>query len=386
VDGFHPLFLRENTWEAWDASSRQRLDNNIPPNVKVTRILSGDTASQEKLGDLVHLEFSDGHVGRFQVPPAATNLWSSDLPSWPRCEWGTSAQAVNSPAQLLSKLNPGGELRFSYKDMCSDCNPEEKKRWIEALHTQGIVVVENVPLKEKATVEFANSVAGYAYPTAYGIEFQVKAVDNPNNMAYTNAGLQMHTDLPFYSTPPGIQLFHCLQQAKQGGESLFLDAFDIASELYTTDRDAFDILSRTQLRFQDVTPQWHLSAKQPVIKICDEDATSGLQNHPKFERVCFNERTRDSWRDWSSDGTALNSLLYEALGKMERIVEDETRYVQLVLQPGEMVCIDNWRVMHSRGSFSGARHLQGCYLNWDSLYARWRAHAADERLSGRLWP
>ena len=46
-----------------------------------------------------------------------------------------------------------------------------------------------------------------------GETFQIKSVCDPNNLAYSNLGLQMHTDLPFNAQPPGIQLFFCMQQA-----------------------------------------------------------------------------------------------------------------------------------------------------------------------------
>lgn len=39
--------------------------------------------------------------------------------------------------------------------------------------------------------------------------------------------------------------------------------------------------------------------------------------------------------------------------------KERSRYVSLRLMPGEMICTDNWRVMHSRSGFIGSRHWKG---------------------------
>lgn len=45
----------------------------------------------------------------------------------------------------------------------------------------------------------------------------------------------------------------------------------------------------------------------------------------------------------------------QALHEYEKLVEEQERYVSRRLLPGEMICTDNWRVMHSRSSFLGSR-------------------------------
>ena len=57
----------------------------------------------------------------------------------------------------------------------------------------------------------------------YGQDFDVRPERNPINIAYTNAGLSLHMDLPYYESPPGIQFLHCLQNNVFGGESTLLD-------------------------------------------------------------------------------------------------------------------------------------------------------------------
>jgi hypothetical protein len=43
------------------------------------------------------------------------------------------------------------------------------------------------------------------------------------------------------------------------------------------------------------------------------------------------------------------------------------------LQPGELVVFDNSRILHSRTEFEGARHMEGCYMEWGAIHATWRS-------------
>jgi alpha-ketoglutarate-dependent taurine dioxygenase len=44
-----------------------------------------------------------------------------------------------------------------------------------------------------------------------GTIFDVVSTDNPINIAYSNIALDLHQDLPYYESPPGVQLLHCLK-------------------------------------------------------------------------------------------------------------------------------------------------------------------------------
>ena len=44
-----------------------------------------------------------------------------------------------------------------------------------------------------------------------GTVFDVVSTDNPINIAYSNIALDLHQDLPYYESPPGLQLLHCLK-------------------------------------------------------------------------------------------------------------------------------------------------------------------------------
>lgn len=72
------------------------------------------------------------------------------------------------------------------------------------------------------------------------------------SVAYTSEALGLHTDLPYYFEPPGIQLLHCIKEAdQQGGLTSIADGFYCAEKLKQERDDYFQILSNTDVDFKD---------------------------------------------------------------------------------------------------------------------------------------
>eukprot|EP00730_Choanoeca_flexa_P006834 TRINITY_DN12229_c5_g2_i5.p1 TRINITY_DN12229_c5_g2~~TRINITY_DN12229_c5_g2_i5.p1 ORF type:complete len:389 (+),score=58.25 TRINITY_DN12229_c5_g2_i5:135-1301(+) len=94
-------------------------------------------------------------------------------------------------------------------------------------------------------------------PTFYGTTFDVVATDNPINIAYSNVALDLHQDLVYYESPPGLQFLHAVSFPEEvtGGESILMDAFAIAQRLREAHPDAFDTLTRMPMVFEKVEPR-----------------------------------------------------------------------------------------------------------------------------------
>lgn len=64
---------------------------------------------------------------------------------------------------------------------------------------------------------------------------------------------------------------------------------------------------------------------------------------------------------------------YKALFTFRSMLESEESQFRFQLQRGDLLLLDNERVLHGRISHSiGARHLQGCYANRDGLLSTLR--------------
>ena len=101
----------------------------------------------------------------------------------------------------------------------------------------------------------------------YGQDFDVRQERNPINIAYTNAGLDAHMDLPYYESPPGIQMLHCLENDQSvlvGGESLLMDVHHCAEVFRTEDPKAFRVLCEVPATFV----KDHLERAHPAQMYC----------------------------------------------------------------------------------------------------------------------
>ena len=69
---------------------------------------------------------------------------------------------------------------------------------------------------------------------------------------------------------------------------------------------------------------------------------------------------------------------YRAYKVLWQLFHSDAHQLEFTLKPGQMVAFDNRRVLHGRREFdpnSGARHLQGTYLDRDMLASRLRVLA-----------
>ena len=77
----------------------------------------------------------------------------------------------------------------------------------------------------------AMRLVGQVAETNYGLVFDVRSVPQPENLAYSDLGLGLHTDNPYREPVPGFQALHALIASPDGGDSLFADGFALAEHL-----------------------------------------------------------------------------------------------------------------------------------------------------------
>jgi len=255
-----------------------------------------------------------------------------------------------------------------------------RMRLFEAIRTYGMAIIEGAPVAPDAGRLIADHLVGAVETTVFGYKFVIKKVGEPHNLAFDSISLQQHTDFTYLKKVPDVALFHCISNAESGGDSLWADGFALAEELRRMDPQAFRLLSETSVLFIDVTDKWLLEAEHPTIELAVDGAS--------LARVHFNERTRDSWRQWAParDGggggggggpapaaAATSPAFYDALRKYEALVDRADWHIKTPLRPGDVALFDNARVMHSRKAFVGERHMEGSYMSWENLEATWRA-------------
>ena len=257
---------------------------------------------------------------------------------------------------LWQKDSFKADLPFiNYESMCNDENV--KLDALRLVKDVGFFVLESVPTIKGQVLKVISEL-GYTRETNYGALFEVRTEVNPNNLAYTNMGLGSHTDNPYRDPVPTVQLLHCLESSMEGGDSVLVDGFKAATVLRQESKEDFDILTSTWINFRFSDAKTDLRSRVPMIELNDNN---------EIVKVRYNNRSIDTIK------LPENKIrpFYKAYRHWNEIIERDDLKIIFKLSEGDLMLIDNTRIMHARTAFSkkGKRHLQGAYTDLDGLYS-----------------
>ena len=245
--------------------------------------------------------------------------------------------------------------RYSFEQVSASTSV--RLEWLERIAVAGIGFLSRVPAGENKVLGVA-AMVGWVRDTNYGRVFDVRAVPDPNNLAYTGVALGLHTDNPYREPVPGLQILHCVVGSREGGTNLFADGFRAAEILQYRDAEAFEILSSTPVRFEFSDANTYLSAARPLIQ-----CSSGT-----VEAIHYNNRSVAPLQ--IPDGNILG--FYRAYRTFAMILRETAQTLTTSLSAGDAVVFNNRRILHGRTAFppQEQRLLQGCYLEHDGLFSR----------------
>jgi gamma-butyrobetaine dioxygenase len=188
----------------------------------------------------------------------------------------------------------------------------------------------------------------------------VRSVAKPENLAYSDFGLGLHTDNPYRDPVPGFQALHVQVSSPDGGDSLFGDGFALAEHLRVTHPASFALLSTTQVPFLYQSADAELYSEKPLIQ---------LDSAGRLRAVHYNNRSIAPLQLAAAE----HPPFYAAYRRFALLLREARFQVRMKLGNGDLVVFDNRRTLHGRTAFSSARHprhLQGCYLTRDSVLSR----------------
>ncbi len=341
---FHALWLRDNAQDSdtRSADNGQRLITLIDIPIE-TRILSAEWF-EERLR--LHFE-PEGKVVDFDVDWLAAHSYDTA----PASEKGWT----NPPVTLWDSSFANAGVLENFDEIRT--HAAVRLRWLKSIAQYGFARLAGVPTSDGAPAAIV-ALFGYVRETNYGRIFDIRAEVDPTNLAFTNLGLQPHTDNPYRDPVPGIQVLACLQNDVEGGESIVVDGFAIAARLRAESPRRFALLSQYNARFEYHGARGvRLCAKIPLIELGPDG---------ELLAVRFNNRSAAPFTDIPYDDMA---DYYRAYRRMAELAEDPTLAVRFKLAPGEAFVVDNTRVLHARSAITGSgnRHLQGCYADKDGL-------------------
>ena len=233
-------------------------------------------------------------------------------------------------------------------------------KWMKSLHKYGFAKISGGNKESGAIIQIANLI-GYIRETNYGKFFEVRSEISAVNLAYTNLGLQAHTDNPYRDPAPTIQILYCLENSASGGDSKVVDCFKAAILLKEENPKYFDLLTKYCARFEyNEDGKTHLQSRRPMIELSPDS---------EIITIRFNNRSAAPITDVPYEDM---ENYYKAYRKFSEIINNPSMAINFKLKPGEGFVVDNTRVLHSRTAYSGSgnRWLQGCYVDKDGFLSK----------------
>ena len=326
-----PLWLRARSQDPTqrDAATGQRLIN--------PHLLPDDLSLLDARLDQaqLHLSFSDGFSGAFDTQELLQGVVLSTGAPTAR-SWQASIEP--KPWYNWTELQSDAVLYRALKD------------FIEL----GFILVNGTPTKADSILQVAQRF-GFVRTTNFGSFFEVYSRPDSNDLAYRPVALGPHTDNPYRTPVPGIQILQCLQNETSGGESTLVDSLAVAEQVRREDPQGFDLLVRTPVRFEFRDATTHLVSVKPMIEVDGEGNMTGVHYSPRLD-------------DLPLMSQADTQAYHRARKRLGQLFEDPQYEMRFRLMPGEMMMFDNNRVLHGRSSFNpseGHRQLQGCYVDRD---------------------
>jgi gamma-butyrobetaine dioxygenase len=331
----HPLWLRERCQDAESIDRRtgQRLEDpsDLDQQLGLTSVTEVETGRYR-------IRFTDGHEADFlgqeilaeaRLPPGdhdcpPIRLWDGSLGENPRAAWSSS---------------PTDEVKVG---------------WLKPFLELGFIIFTGVPTESQMVLKVGTAF-GFVRDTNFGAHFDVCSKPDANDLAYTSLFLDPHTDNPYRSPVPGVQLLHCLANETSGGLSTLVDGFAAAQTLRSQDPHSFDILTRTPVRFRFRDTDTELVRSSPLIEVDGTGALQAINFSPRLDYVPLLP---------PQELTAY----FKARKALDQLLRSPKYEIRFLLNAGDLMMMDNRRLLHGRTAFDtreGLRHLQGCYIDVD---------------------
>ncbi|KAL3196761.1 hypothetical protein MRX96_015378 [Rhipicephalus microplus] len=220
------------------------------------------------------------------------------------------------------------------------------KKMLKNVCKYGISVLKGVPLHELEVISVARRM-GYIRETGYGLTFDVRYNADPKtHLSYTG---------------------------EAGGKSFFVDGFYAAQWLRYNYPEHFKILSTTPVIFSflDAERDRWFRESWPVISV---------DYMGKLKDIHFSPFSMRPPLLPPQDKVA---AYYEALRLFAQRIEQSTLQYSFYLSPGDLVVLNNRRILHGRTSYDPTkvdRHLKGCYMDLDELKSLYEKMRKDDTL------
>ena len=224
---------------------------------------------------------------------------------------------------------------------------------VERVLESGAVLVRDAGPDTESLIDAFVAQGLRVIPTHFG-RIEDLRTDNTTNqntdqLGYTDAAVDLHSDQPFLAEPPRFQMLHCMQAADEGGDSTVADARAAAEYLRRSDVHAWELLSSVPIRFHRVQKSFEKLHVSPLLELRDAALYRVRSSYFTMAPQMIPFERMEAW--------------YRAYQRWERLVGDPRHSYRFRLGAGDFLLYDNWRMLHARTRFRGARWVRGVYFD-----------------------
>lgn len=302
-------------------------------------------------------------------PAIATDVdvaWLKPYSGYP----GAPAPRVNE--MKLWKNNT--DVIFGRYPYASLEEPSTNLEMMQSLLRDGAVIIQGVPDTNgpKYLNEFTENYAGALQkdPARAEANWLIATKDNAQSISY-NAHLRLnnHTDqsIPSHGA---VGLLLAVHYIKGHGTNTLVDGIAVGEALRERDPEAFSLLStefvdaeRDYIASRSDAAQNHtnsllISTRYPLLQTDESGGLWRVQYNEVFRTPC--RLPYDKFMPW-----------YSAFRKYVNMLHDNEFEIHIEMREGEILLIQNWRVMHGRAGFqSPERTLVGGTITRENFYSK----------------
>jgi alpha-ketoglutarate-dependent taurine dioxygenase len=221
---------------------------------------------------------------------------------------------------------------------------------------RGLAYLHGVPRREKE-IERVAARLSTVQRSHLGDTFTLLWREDSRHLGETPDRIPLHIDMVYKQVPPDLQMLHVLEEAEEGGENVFVDAFHLLSRMDPAD---VRLLREVPVWFVAESEAVHFRGLHPIVAF---DARG------RFRGMHYNEYKMVFPVDAPAG-------LYQAFLRLRRLAADPANAQVARLPRDSIALFHNLRTLHARLGFRGTRrHLEGCYLSEDDLKSRYRTLA-----------
>lgn len=266
-------------------------------------------------------------------------------------------QMQNVSQECSKKFKDTPSIRITYDAFMDDVGLLEALR---VLDRYGLVLIDGVPPNEADVEATVGRIGPPRETTPWGRMWDTAPDEAPKDTAYTNVALLPHIDCCYLEDQVGLQVFVCATMAESGGANTFVDGFKVAEQMRARHPQAFEFFCNTSLPYYCIHEGVNVRSEGPVFRL-GQDGNVGSVKFNNYDRASLIHLT-----------SAQIDKFYDYLPMLYKAFRDPSLAFRHTLQEGQMVIVDNWRVLHGRESFEGYRNFIGCYVGTDDYRSRLR--------------